>query len=135
MKKLIVVTITALVLNGCAIIDIYRQAKWDNNEYALVNEVQTTAALGIDMCAYPKDVVYYVDHIYSKSLEFRNYTVEIDRNLEANKMADNLLGITKSLKERYHSGDEVSQKYCELKMTTIQTSSSTIKRALGAKPR
>lgn len=135
MKKLIVVAITALALNGCAIIDIYRQAKWDNNEYALVNEVQTTAALGIDMCAHPKDVVYYVDHIYSKSLEFRNYTAEIDRNLEANKMAENLLGITKSLKERYHSGDDVSQKYCELKMTTIQTSSSTIKRALGAKPR
>lgn len=135
MKRLILITITALTLNGCAIIDIYKQAKWDNNEYALVNEVQTTAALGIDMCAYPKDVVYYVDHTYAKSLEFRNYTVEIDRNLEATKMADNLLAITKGLKERYHSGDEPSQKYCELKFTTIQTSSSTIKRALGAKPR
>ncbi len=135
MKKAILIAVTALALNGCAIIDIYKQAKWDNNEYALVNEVQTSAALGIDMCAYPKDVVYYVDHIYAKSLEFRNYTVEIDRNLEANKMAENLLGITKGLKERYHSGDEPSQKYCELKMTTIQTSSSTIKRALGAKPR
>lgn len=135
MKRLILITITALALNGCAIIDIYKQAKWDNNEYALVNEVQTTAALGIDMCAYPKDVVYYVDHAYAKSLEFRNYTVEIDRNLEATKMADNLLSITKGLKERYHSGDDVSQKYCELKFTTIQTSSSTIKRALGAKPR
>jgi hypothetical protein len=134
MKKLILIPLL-LLLSSCAIIDIYRQAKWDNNEYALVNEVQTTAALGIDMCAHPKDVVYYVDHIYSKSLEFRNYTAEIDRNLEANKMAENLLGITKSLKERYHSGDDVSQKYCELKMTTIQTSSSTIKRALGAKPR
>lgn len=134
MKKLILIPLM-LLLSSCAIIDIYRQAKWDNNEYALVNEVQTTAALGIDMCGHPKDVVYYVDHIYSKSLEFRNYTAEIDRNLEANKMAENLLGITKGLKERYHSGDEVSQKYCELKMTTIQTSSSTIKRALGAKPR
>lgn len=135
MKKLILVAVTALALNGCAIIDIYKQAKFDNNEYALVNEVQTSAALGIDMCAYPKDVVYYVDHIYSKSLEFRNYTVEIDRNLEANKMAESLLAITKGLKDRYHSGDEPTQKYCELKMTTIQTSSSTIKRALGAKPR
>ena len=135
MKRLILITIAALALNGCAIIDIYKQAKWDNNEYALVNEVQTAAALGIDMCAYPKDVVLYVDHAYAKSLEFRNYTVEIDRNLEATKMADNLLSITKGLKDRYHSGDEPSQKYCELKMTTIQTSSSTIKRALGAKPR
>ena len=135
MKRTILILITALALNGCAIVDIYRQAKWDNNEYSLVNEVQTSAALGIDMCAYPKDVVYYVDHIYAKSLEFRNYTAEIDRNVEANKMGENLLAITKGLKDRYHSGDEPSQKYCELKMTTIQTSSSTIKRVLGAKPR
>lgn len=135
MKRSILILITALALNGCAIIDIYKQAKWDNNEYALVNEVQTSAALGIDLCGHPKDVVYYVDHIYAKSLEFRNYTAEIDRNVEANKMGENLLAITKGLKERYHSGDEPSQKYCELKMTTIQTSSSTIKRALGAKPR
>lgn len=135
MKRLILIAITAMALNGCAIIDIYKQAKWDNNEYMLINDVQTTAALGVDVCAYPKDVVYYVDHIYTKSLEFRNYTAEIDRNLEATKMADSLLNITKGLKDRYHSGDEPSQKYCELKMTTIQTSSVTIKRVLGAKPR
>lgn len=135
MKKLILIAVATLVLNGCAIIDIYKQARWDNNEYALVNDIQTAAALGIDSCATPKDVTPYVDHIYAKSLEFKNYTTEIDRNLETNKMADSLLAITKGLKERYHSGDEPSQKYCELKMTTIQTSSSTIKRALGAKPR
>lgn len=135
MKRIILIAITALALNGCAIIDIYKQAKWDNNEYALANEIQTTATLGIEMCAHPKDVVYYVDHVYAKSVEFTNYTADIDRNLEANKMAENLLAISKSLKERYHSGDDVSQKYCELKFTTIQTSSSTIKRALGAKPR
>ena len=91
MKRLILITITAMALNGCAIIDIYKQAKWDNNEYALVNEVQTSAALGIDMCAYPKDVVYYVDHIYTKSVEFKNYTNDIQRNEEANKMTANCL--------------------------------------------
>ena len=135
MKRLILIVVTALALNGCAIIDIYRQAKWDNNEYHLANEIQTAATLGIDFCGNPKDVVYYVDHIYAKSVEFRNYTVDIERNKEATVMADNLVSITKSLKERYHSGDEPSQKYCELKMTTVQTSTGTIKRVLGAKPR
>lgn len=133
MKRLIL--ITALLLNGCALVDIYRQAKWDNNEYALANEIQTAATLGYDFCSSKKDAVYYVDHIYTKSVEFRNYTADIERNQEATTMADNLLGITKSLKERYHSGDDVSQKYCELKMTTVQTSTGTIKRVLGAKPR
>lgn len=135
MKKFILIAVAAVALNGCAIIDIYKQAKWDNNEYALVNDIQTSAALAVDSCATPKDVTPYVDHIYAKSLEFKNYTVEIDRNVETNKMAESLLAITKGLKDRYHSGDEPTQKYCELKMTTIQTSSSTIKRALGAKPR
>lgn len=133
MKRLIL--ITALLLNGCAVIDYYRMAKWDNNEYGLVNEVQTAAALGYDMCAYPKDVVYYVDHVYAKTVEFKNYSTDIERNQETIVMADNLLAITKGLKDRYHSGDDVSQKYCELKMTTVQTTTGTIKRALGAKPR
>jgi PBP1b-binding outer membrane lipoprotein LpoB len=135
MKKFILIAVAAVALNGCAIVDIYRQAKWDNNEYSLVNDIQTSAALAVDSCATPKDVTPYVDHIYAKSLEFKNYTVEIDRNVETNKMAESLLAITKGLKDRYHSGDEPTQKYCELKMITIQTSSSTIKRALGAKPR
>lgn len=134
MKRLILIPVLFL-LSSCALVDIYLQAKWDNNEYALANEIQTTAALGYDMCPYPKDVVLYVDVIYAKSVEFRNYTADIDRNQEATKMADNLLGITKSLKERYHSGEAVSQKYCEIKLTTIQTSSTTIKKALGGKPR
>jgi hypothetical protein len=105
MKKFILIAVAAVALNGCAIVDIYRQAKWDNNEYSLVNDIQTSAALAVD------------------------------RNVETNKMAESLLAITKGLKDRYHSGDEPTQKYCELKMITIQTSSSTIKRALGAKPR
>ena len=133
MKRLIL--ITALLLNGCAVVDYYRQAKWDNNEYQIANELQTAATLGYDFCSSPKDVVYYVDHIYTKSVEFKNYATDIERNEETVAMADNLLSITKGLKERYHSGDDVSQKYCELKMTTVQTSTGTIKRVLGAKPR
>ena len=133
MKKLIVVL--ALLLNGCAVVDYYRMAKWDNNEYQLANDVQTAATLGYDFCSDKKDVVYYVDYIYNKSVEFKNYTVDIQRNEETDKMATELLAITKGLKERYHSGDEVSQKYCELKMTSIQTSTGTIKRTLGDKPR
>jgi hypothetical protein len=50
-------------------------------------------------------------------------------------MSEELLAITKGLKERYYSGDEVSQKYCELKFNTIDTSTTTIQKSLGAKPR
>lgn len=133
MKSLVTILL-ALSLSSCAVVDIYRQARWDNNEYALVNEIQTQASLGADKCG-TKDVVPYVDRIYVKSVEFKNYSADIERNKDTQKMSEELLAITKGLKERYYSGDEVSQKYCELKFTAIETSTGTIKRALGAKPR
>lgn len=124
-----------IFLNGCAIVDIYKQARWDNNEYALVNDIQTEAELGIDSCADAKAVTPYVNKMYNTSVNLKNYTKDVDRNQESIKMSQELLTIIKGLKERYSSGDEVSQKYCELKFTTIQTSTTTIKKSLGAKPR
>ena len=134
MKRLALLSLV-LVLNGCAIVDIYKQARWDNNEYALVNDIQTEAELGFDSCADQKAVVPYVNKMYNTSIALKNYTKDVDRNQESIKMSGELLAIIKGLKERYSSGDEVSQRYCELKFTTIQTSTTTIKKSLGAKPR
>ncbi len=134
MKRLALLSLV-LVLNGCAIVDIYKQARWDNNEYALVNDIQTEAELGIDSCADQKAVIPYVTKMYNTSVALKNYTKDVDRNQESIKMSGELLAIIKGLKERYSSGDEVSQRYCELKFTTIQTSTTTIKKSLGAKPR
>jgi uncharacterized sodium:solute symporter family permease YidK len=134
MKRLALLSLL-LVLNGCAIVDIYKQARWDNNEYALVNDIQTEAELGIDSCADQKAVVSYVNKMYNTSVTLKNYTKDVERNQESTKMSGELLAIIKGLKERYSSGEEVSQKYCELKFTTIQTSTTTIKKSLGAKPR
>lgn len=134
MKKLALLSLVVF-LNGCAIVDIYRQARWDNNEYALVNDIQTEAELGIDSCVDQKAVVPYVNKMYNTSVTLKNYTKDLERNAESIKMSGELLAIIKGLKERYSSGDEVSQKYCELKFTTIQTSTTTIKKSLGAKPR
>ena len=47
MKRLILITVAALALNGCAVIDYYRMAKWDNNEYMIVNEIRTEAQFGV----------------------------------------------------------------------------------------
>ena len=134
MKKLALLSLVVF-LNGCAVVDIYRQARWDNNEYALVNDIQTEAELGIDSCADQKAVVPYVNKMYNTSVALKNYTKDVERNQESTKMSGELLAIIKGLKERYSSGDEVSQRYCELKFTTIQTSTTTIKKSLGAKPR
>jgi hypothetical protein len=133
MKRLVVVL--ALLLNGCALIDYYNMAKWDNNEYMIVNQIRTEAQLGAEHCGNKKEVLPSVNFIYGKSVELKNYSSTISHNEEAAKMSDELLAITKGLKERYYSGDEISQKYCELKFSTIDTSTTTIQKSLGAKPR
>ena len=102
MKKLILVL--ALLLNGCAVVDYYRMAKWDNNEYALVNEIRTEAQLAVGHCNSRVEVLPYVDYTYRKSVEYKNYAEGIARNEESAKMAGDLLAITKGLKDRYYSG-------------------------------
>jgi hypothetical protein len=134
MKKLAILSLVIL-LNGCALIDVYRMAKWDNNEYMLANQIHTQAQLGVGNCNNKKAVLPYVDDMYNKSVELKNYSAGIDRNTEAVRMTTELLAITKGLKDRYYSGDEVSQKFCELKFGNIEGSTDIIQKALGAKPR
>jgi hypothetical protein len=133
MKRLIVVL--ALTLNGCALIDYYNMARWDNNEYLIVNQIRTEAQLGVEHCDNKKEVLTSVNAIYNKSVELKNYSSNISHNEEATKMSAELLAITKGLKDRYASGDEISQKYCEIKFGTIDTSTGTIQKSLGAKPK
>jgi len=133
MKRLVVISLV-LLLNGCALIDAYRMARFDNIEYALVNQIHTQAQLGASTCG--TDLVYsQVDDIYFKTVELRNYSASIPRNEETVTMTTDLHAITKGLKDRYASDDEVSQKYCEIKFNNIETSTGIMKKVIGAKPR
>jgi len=136
MKKLIAAAILPFVLSGCLITDAFLMAKWDNNEYGLANEVQTQAQLGAETCGKDsKEIWPYVNKVYVNSLKLRNYSTGIKRNEEASKMANELVEITKGLRERYTSGDDVSEKYCQLKFGNVESSAALIKKSLGSKPR
>lgn len=132
MKKLLILSL--LLLSSCALVDAYRMAKFDNNEYGMVANIRTWAQLGAVKCG-TNDVVGYVDAIYVKSVELKNYSASIPRNEETVKMTEDLSVITKGLYDRYHSGDEVSTPYCNLKFNNIETSTSTMQKVIGAKPR
>lgn len=123
-----------LLLNGCALIDAYRMARFDSNEYALVNQIYTQAQLGVEKCGTEK-VNSYVNDLYFKTVELRNYSASIPRNEETVSMTDDLYAITKGLKERYASDEPVSQKYCEIKFNNIENSTRVMKSVIGAKPR
>jgi hypothetical protein len=133
MKKLVLVSLI-LLLNGCALIDAYRMARFDNVEYALVNQIRTQAQLAVTDCG--TDLVYSpIDEIYFKTVELRNYSAHIPRNEETVKMTVALHEIVKGLKDRYASDEEVSVKYCELKFNNIEKATANMQKVIGDKPR
>ena len=110
MKKLLII-LAVYSLSGCALLDAYFMAKFDNNEYMLINKIRTEANLGAAKCGKP-EVVSEVDSIWRTTVEFRNYTQSIPHNEEATKMGNELAEIVKGLSDRYHGTDPVSIMYC-----------------------
>jgi hypothetical protein len=133
MKRLILISLF-LLTTSCSIIDAYRMARFDNNEYMLINTVRTQANLGAAKCGTP-EVVEVVDNIWFKTIELRNYAESIPNNQETIKMSQELAEIVKGLSVRYHGEQEVSLNYCTIKFSNIEKNSVIIQNVVGAKPR
>lgn len=135
MKKLLVVGICVLNLSGCSLFDAYFMAKYDTTEYALVNKVKTKAELAEEQCSDKSRVQISLYEIYGTSLEFKNFTYNIERNTEATNMASKLLLLTKDTKEYFEKHDKISEKFCQLKLQQIVKSADSIQNVIGSKPR
>ena len=133
MKKILIISIL-LLLSGCSILEAYRMARFDNNEYMLINTIRTQANLGASKCGTP-EIVGVVDNIWFKTVELRNYSESIPNNNETVKMSQELANIVKGLSVRYHSGEETSLNYCVIKFGTIEKNAVIIQNVVGAKPR
>jgi hypothetical protein len=133
MKKLLLVVLVAL-LPGCALYDAYFMAKYDNNEYMLINRIRTQANLGAAKCGKP-EVVSEVDGIWRTTVELKNYSQSIPHNEEATKMSSELAEIVKGLSDRYKGTEPVSMVYCTTKFSSIERNAVTIQNVIGKKPR
>lgn len=133
MKKLLL-ALAIYSLSGCAIYDAYFMARFDNNEYMLINRVRTEANLGAAKCGKP-EVVEVIDKMYATSVELRNYSQSIPKNEEAIKMGTELTEIVKGLRDRYKGTEPVSIMYCTTKFSSIERNAVTIQNAIGKKPR
>jgi len=134
MKKLLVGLLLISGLSGCALYDAYFMARFDNNEYALINRIRTEANLGAAKCGKP-EVVAVVDNIYRTSIEFRNYGQSIPRNQDVIRMGNELAEIVKGLSDRYHGTEPVSMMYCTTKFSSIERNAVNIQNVVGKKPR
>lgn len=133
MRKILVV-LAVLLLSSCALIDAVRMARFDNNEYMLINTVRTQANLGARKCGTP-EVIAEVDTLWAKTVELRNYSESIPHNQETVIMAQELALVVKGLSDRYHGTEPVSLNYCTLKFGNIEKSAVIIQNVVGAKPR
>lgn len=133
MKRLLLVC-AIFALSGCAVIDAYFMAKYDTNEYALINDIKTKAQVAEENCANNLLVTTQVNELYIKSLEFKNFATHIPRNEDSVKLSNKLLILTKDAKEQFNKS-AVSNFYCKAKLEQIVKSADTMQQAIGKKPR
>jgi hypothetical protein len=134
MKKLIPLTFVVL-LSGCTLLDAYFMAKYDTNEYFIVNDIKTKAQVAEENCGNHILVVTQVNELYIKSLEFKNFTLHIPRNRDADNMSTKLLTLTKDTKEYFNKAEKISPIFCKAKLQQIVKSADTIQHVIGSKPR
>lgn len=134
MKKWLLSLVLVSMLSGCALYDAYFMARFDNNEYSLINRIRTEANLGAAKCGQP-EVVAVVDRLWYTAVEFRNYGQSIPHNQEVIKMGNELAEIVKGLSDRYHGKEPVSMLYCTTKFSSIERNAVNIQNVVGKKPR
>ena len=133
MKRLLLVC-AIFTLSGCAVIDAYFMAKYDTNEYALINDIKTKAQVAEENCSNNLLVTTQVNELYIKSLEFKNFATHIPRNEDSIKLSNKLLILTKDAKDQFNKS-AVSNFYCKAKLEQIVKSADTMQQAIGKKPR
>jgi hypothetical protein len=123
--KRILISLFALQLSGCALLDIYNLSSYDTNEYALVNKVRTIAQTS-KVC----DEVT-VKNLYLTTVELNNFSQYVKGNNSSNiKMNEGLLKIVTEL---YDREQPVPSAYCKAKLNIIGISAERIQQVTGSK--
>jgi hypothetical protein len=134
MKKLLPLLFVSL-LSGCTLLDAYFMAKYDTNEYFIVNDIKTKAQVAEENCSNQLLVVTQVNELYIKALEFKNFTTHIPRNKDTDNMSTKLLTLTKDTKDYFNKAEKISPIFCKAKLQQVVKSADTIQHVLGSKPR
>ena len=134
MKKLIPLAFVVL-LSGCTLLDAYFMAKYDTNEYFIVNDIKTKAQVAEENCGNHIIVVTQVNELYIKALEFKNFTTHIPRNKDTDNMSTKLLTLTKDTRDYFNKAEKISPIFCKAKLQQVVKSADTIQHVLGSKPR
>lgn len=134
MKRLLPL-VFVLSLSGCTLFDAYFMAKYDTNEYFIVNDIKTKAQIAEENCGNQLLVITQVNELYIKALEFKNFTTHIPRNKDTDNLSAKLLTLTKDTRDYFNKSEKISPVFCKAKLQQIEKSADTIQHVLGSKPR
>jgi hypothetical protein len=132
MKKLIL--LTALLLNGCALVDAYLMTKYDPSEYQLITNIRHTAQQAKSQC---NDAVISKSNSVNLSLQthlFVLYSEHVPRNKDVITAASELDAIAQGLSTQYTKAT-VSTVFCRIKIESIESAADHMQAVIGARPR
>jgi len=124
----------ALSLTSCAVWNAYFMAPYDANEYMLITEIRTNAAIYREQCANPVLAPVNAQAMANRTLLYERYEENIPRNENGLKAARALNEITQGLNTAYAKGP-VSPTFCKLKYNNIEHSAELIQRVTAGRPR
>jgi hypothetical protein len=138
-SKAICTTFAILILSACSAImpitDVVFPAKYDSNEYEMVNWIRTSAELAVDSCDNNDVSRQNIVNMYRAALEFKNFTQHQRRNQKTHELATNLYQLVDNSLSLYAESDQVSVVFCELSFDQIATTAETVQKVIGDKPR
>lgn len=109
-------------------------APYDANEYMLITEIRTNAALYREQCANPVLAPQNAQAMANRTLLYERYEENIPRNENGYKAARALNEISQGLNTAYAKG-AVSPTFCKLKYNNIEHSAELIQRVTAGRPR
>jgi hypothetical protein len=134
MKRLLI-ALSVVALNGCALYDAYMMTGYDANEYLIITEIRTNAGISKLQCDDAVVSRLNAMAISNKTSLFQNYEEQIPRNNNGINASRELNKIAQGLKDRYNTNSPVSPVFCKLKFESIENSAKTIQHVIGNRPR
>lgn len=137
--KAITIAFAISMLTACSAImpitDVVFPARYDSNEYEMVNWIRTSAELAVDSCDNNDVSRQNIVNTYRAALEFKNFTQYQRRNQKTHELATDLYQIVDNSLSLYAESGRVSVVFCELSFDQIATTAEAMQKVIGDKPR
>ena len=136
MIRKLLILLTALSLNGCALYDAYMQTGFDNQEYMLITQIRADAQLYKKQCGNGLLAATNAQAIANKTDLFEKYEELIPRNENGISASKSLNTIAQGLATAYiDPKGEPSATFCKLKYGSIENAAYVIQHVVGNRPR